>query len=79
LRSSLARRLDQDVDGTGGGRELTPGLVIGYLLTKSADGDKRTRANGIWKQHIQALSGLGKGEMPGNASVWITPVRVGAG
>ena len=54
------------------GLSLTPAdMLKGYLLAKIIDGDKRTRANGIWKERIQALADLGKDEDADGIKSWL--------
>jgi len=54
------------------GLSLTPAdMLKGYLLANITDGDKRTRANGVWKERTQALTELGKDEDADGIKSWL--------
>src|SRR5262249_28806913 len=54
------------------GLSLTPAdMLKGYLLANITDGEKRTRANGMWKQRIQALAEIGKDEDADGIKSWL--------
>lgn len=54
------------------GLSLTPAdMLKGYLLANITDTDKRTRANQIWKERMQALAELGKDEEADCIKSWL--------
>jgi hypothetical protein len=54
------------------GLSLTPAdMLKGYLLANITDVEKRTRANGMWKERIQALGELGKDEDADGIKSWL--------
>jgi hypothetical protein len=54
------------------GLSLTPAdMLKGYLLSNITDADKRTRASGIWKERVKALSEVGKDEDADSIKSWL--------
>jgi hypothetical protein len=54
------------------GLSLTPAdMLKGYLLANIADADKRTRASGVWKSRVKALSEIGKDEDADGIKSWL--------
>ena len=54
------------------GLSLTPAdMLKGYLLANITDVEKRTRANGIWRERIQTLAELGKDEDADGIKSWL--------
>lgn len=54
------------------GLSLTPAdMLKGYLLANITDAERRTRASGVWKKHVQALAELGKDEDADGIKSWL--------
>lgn len=54
------------------GLSLTPAdMLKGYLLANITDGERRTRASGIWKTRVQALAEIGKDEDADGIKAWL--------
>src|SRR5690606_8258830 len=54
------------------GLSLTPAdMLKGYLLANITDTEKRTRANRVWKERVQALAELGKDEDADGIKSWL--------
>jgi hypothetical protein len=54
------------------GLPLTPAdMLKGYLLAKISDAERRTRANTVWRDRVQALAELGKDEDAGAIKAWL--------
>lgn len=54
------------------GLSLTPAdMLKGYLLANISDAERRARANGVWKERVQALVELGKDEDADGIKSWL--------
>jgi len=54
------------------GLSLTPAdMLKGYLLANITENDRRTRASGIWKERVQALTEIGKDEDADGIKSWL--------
>ncbi len=54
------------------GLSLTPAdMLKGYLLANITDAERRTRANNVWRDRVQALAELGKDEDADGIKAWL--------
>jgi hypothetical protein len=61
------------------GLSLTPAdMLKGYLLANITDGDRRTRASGVWKERVQALADIGKDEDADGIKSWLRSQYAGS-